>query len=45
MLKVALLGYGTLGNDLLGKGFPSYNSDLPQRVYDPESESLSGGGA
>jgi peptide/nickel transport system substrate-binding protein len=29
-------GQGSLGNDLHGKPFPSYNSDLPQRPYDPE---------
>lgn len=32
----ALLGYGSIGNDLLGKGFPSYDDQLPQREYDPE---------
>jgi peptide/nickel transport system substrate-binding protein len=36
MLEVALLGYGSIGNDLIGKGFPSYNDELPQREYDPE---------
>jgi peptide/nickel transport system substrate-binding protein len=28
--------YGTIANDLFGKGVPYYNSALPQRVYDPE---------
>ena len=30
------LGFGSIGNDLFGKGFPSYNDHLPQRQYDPE---------
>jgi peptide/nickel transport system substrate-binding protein len=30
------LGFGSVGNDLFGKGFPSYNNHLPQREYDPE---------
>jgi peptide/nickel transport system substrate-binding protein len=30
------LGFGSVGNDLFGKGYPSYNSHLPQREYDPE---------
>jgi peptide/nickel transport system substrate-binding protein len=35
------LGFGSVGNDLFGKGFPSYNNNLPQREYDPErSKSL-----
>jgi peptide/nickel transport system substrate-binding protein len=36
MISTALLGYGSIGNDLFGKGFPSYNSELPPRPYDPE---------
>jgi peptide/nickel transport system substrate-binding protein len=36
MISVALLGYGSVGNDLFGKGFPSYNSELPPRPYDPD---------
>jgi peptide/nickel transport system substrate-binding protein len=36
IVKNVLLGYGTVGNDLFGKGQPSYNSHLPQRVHDPE---------
>jgi peptide/nickel transport system substrate-binding protein len=35
------LGFGSVGNDLFGKGYPSYNNELPQRAYDPErSKSL-----
>ena len=30
------LGFGSVGNDLFGKGFPSYNNHIPQRKYDPE---------
>ncbi len=30
------LGFGQIGNDLFGKGLPSYNDSLPQREYDPE---------
>jgi peptide/nickel transport system substrate-binding protein len=36
MISAALLGYGSIGNDLFGKGFPSYNSELPPRPYDPQ---------
>ena len=36
LVETAYLGYGDIGNDLLGKGWPSYNSELPQREYDPE---------
>jgi peptide/nickel transport system substrate-binding protein len=33
----ALLGFGTVGNDIFGAdGFADYNTDLPQREYDPE---------
>ena len=28
--------YGTIANDLFGKGVPYYDGSLPQRVYDPE---------
>lgn len=34
MIEVAGAGYGTLGNDVLGKYFPSYDASLPQRVQD-----------
>lgn len=30
-------GYGTLGNDVFNPFDPMYNSDLPQRSYDPEA--------
>jgi peptide/nickel transport system substrate-binding protein len=36
MVDNILLGFGTVGNDLFGKGIPSYNADLPQRAYDPQ---------
>jgi peptide/nickel transport system substrate-binding protein len=36
MVKDILLGYGSLGNDLFGKGQPVYNHSLPQWAYDPE---------
>ncbi|MEX2421228.1 MAG: ABC transporter substrate-binding protein, partial [Actinomycetota bacterium] len=36
LLDTLYLGQGSLGNDLHGKAFPSYNSVLPQREYDPE---------
>ncbi len=35
-VQAALLGYGSIGNDLFGKGYPSYADELPQRAYDPE---------
>lgn len=34
MIQVAGAGYGTLGGDVLGKYFPSYDSSLPQRSQD-----------
>jgi peptide/nickel transport system substrate-binding protein len=34
MIEVAGDGYGTVGNDVLGKFFPSYDSELPQRSQD-----------
>jgi peptide/nickel transport system substrate-binding protein len=36
MVDIALLGFGAVGNDLFGRGYPSYNSSLSQRTYDPE---------
>ena len=36
MVSNVFQGFGTLGNDEWGKGFLSYNSSLPQRMYDPE---------
>ncbi|TMR06938.1 ABC transporter substrate-binding protein [Actinomadura soli] len=36
LVKGALLGYGSVANDLQGIGFPDYYGDeLPQRAYDP----------
>jgi peptide/nickel transport system substrate-binding protein len=32
----ALNGYGTIGNDIVGKGLPFYDSSLPQREQDIE---------
>ena len=36
MVERVELGFGSIGNDLFGKGYPSYNDHLPQRQYDPE---------
>ena len=36
LVKNVLLGFGSVGNDLFGMGQPSYNSDIPQRHYDPD---------
>ena len=36
MVGSVLLGFGFVGNDLFGLGFPSYNDELPQRTYDPD---------
>jgi len=36
MVEKVELGFGSIGNDLFGKGYPSYNSPMPQREYDPE---------
>lgn len=36
MVESVLLGFGFVGNDLFGLGWPSYNSQLPQRTYDPD---------
>ena len=30
------LGFGSVGNDLFGKGQPSYDATIPQREHDPE---------
>jgi peptide/nickel transport system substrate-binding protein len=35
-VRNTLLGFGSLGNDLWGKGLPTYNASLPQRTYDPQ---------
>jgi peptide/nickel transport system substrate-binding protein len=34
MIEVAAGGYATLGNDLFGKGFPGYDTGIPQREQD-----------
>jgi peptide/nickel transport system substrate-binding protein len=34
LVGVAQDGFGAVGNDLFGKGFPYYDSQLPQRVQD-----------
>ena len=36
MVQNVLLGLGSVGNDVPGKGGPSYNTSLPQHKYDPE---------
>lgn len=36
MVEKVELGFGGVGNDLFGKGYPSYNNELPQREYEPE---------
>ncbi|KAB1910350.1 ABC transporter substrate-binding protein [Micromonospora sp. AMSO1212t] len=36
MVRNVTLGFGEVGNDLLGKHLPYYLDDLPQRQYDPE---------
>jgi peptide/nickel transport system substrate-binding protein len=36
LVENVLSGFGTVGNDLFGKGTPNYASSLPQRPHDPE---------
>jgi peptide/nickel transport system substrate-binding protein len=36
LVAIAQDGFGTVGNDLFGKGFPYYDSSLPQRGQDIE---------
>lgn len=36
LVKNVFLGYGSIGNDLPGKGYADYNSSLAQHTYDPE---------
>lgn len=36
MVDNVLLGFGRVGNDVFGEGYPSYNQSLEQREYDPE---------
>ena len=32
LVASAINGFGTVGNDIVGKGLPFYDNDLPQRV-------------
>jgi peptide/nickel transport system substrate-binding protein len=34
LVSDAISGFGTVGNDIVGKGLPLYNDSLPQRVQD-----------
>lgn len=34
LIQSAISGFGTVGNDIVGKGLPFYDSSLPQRVQD-----------
>lgn len=34
MVENAINGFGSVGNDIVGKGLPFYNDDLPQREQD-----------
>lgn len=36
LVEIAQDGFGTVGNDLFGKGFPYYDDALPQRTQDIE---------
>jgi len=36
MVDNVLLGFGRVGNDVFGDGYPSFNQSLEQREYDPE---------
>ena len=36
LIESAISGYGTVGNDIVGKGLPFYDSSLPQREQDIE---------
>jgi len=36
LLNAAQLGFGNVGNDLFGRGLPSYDNTLPQRMADIE---------
>lgn len=36
LVEDCFFNYGTIANDLFGKGVPYYDSSLPQRVYDPD---------
>lgn len=34
LISSAISGYGTLGNDIVGKGLPNFDTSLPQRAQD-----------
>lgn len=34
LVETAINGFGSVGNDIVGKGLPFYNDDLPQREQD-----------
>jgi peptide/nickel transport system substrate-binding protein len=34
LIKSAISGYGTVGNDIVGKGLPFYDDSIPQRTQD-----------
>jgi peptide/nickel transport system substrate-binding protein len=34
LIEGAIAGFGTVGNDIVGKGLPFYDNSLPQRVQD-----------
>ncbi|MCK9874252.1 ABC transporter substrate-binding protein [Frankia sp. Ag45/Mut15] len=36
IVDTALYGFGSIGNDLWGRGLPNYNSALAQRTHDPD---------
>jgi peptide/nickel transport system substrate-binding protein len=36
LINGAISGFGTVANDLFGKGYPYFASDLPVRPHDPE---------
>ncbi|OHV30257.1 hypothetical protein BBK14_16700 [Parafrankia soli] len=35
LVDTTLFGFGSVGNDLWGKGLPNYNGSIPQRPHDP----------
>jgi peptide/nickel transport system substrate-binding protein len=36
LVSDSYINYGTIANDLFGKGVPYYDNAIPQRVYDPD---------
>ncbi len=41
LIRDAISGYGTVGNDIVGKGLPFYDNSIPQHVQDiPRAKSL-----